>query len=447
MDRLTTILKKRIQGHACLDDESLVAASRDFGGIVSSRPQVVVWPDNTDDVVAIVRTARETKTPLSVRGAGHSQGGQALSRGGIVIQTQRLNRIESFKTAEGRITAGAGMSWRDLVATTIESKLLPAVLTDYLHVTLGGTLAVGGLGPASFRQGAQVDHCSGLEIVLGTGEVAWLSAEHQPHIFDHVLGGLGQFGVVTKVELRLRPAPRFIRTHYLRYDNLETFLTDAQQLMARESVHLLSGCAVPKEHSGAESSHDVSLTNCTELDQLPSPSKEHAVDGVRPETQWHEDLSTRDFLSRFEAIGERFQRPAESRMAHPWVEHFLPLSAVPEYVAAVTHAFPMDAYLLWPLRTANLRRPMMSLPDSDDIMLVGILCSRFAADIAVIMPRLKQIDDLGVALGGKRYLSGWLDFDINRWRRHYGVARWREITSVQVECDPDGLFRLWRSKC
>jgi hypothetical protein len=86
---------------------------------------------------------------------------------------------------------------------------------------------------------------------------------------------------------------------------------------------------------------------------------------------------------------------------------------------------------------------MVCLPLEDTVVLVGILCARRQTDLADVLPRLRDIDELGVALGAKRYLSGWLDFDMARWRQHYGPARWQEITAVQRQCDPDGLFRLW----
>ena len=151
IDRLTTTLQERVTGEVCFDHESLVGASWDFGGVAESKPQVVVWPENADDVIAIVGTAPEMKTWLSVRGAGHSQGGQALNRGGIVIQTQRLNRIQAFSETDRWITADAGMLWSDLVGTTAEHDLLPPVLTDQLKVEyadgLAGTVRPAGLIP------------------------------------------------------------------------------------------------------------------------------------------------------------------------------------------------------------------------------------------------------------------------------------------------------------
>jgi len=317
-------------------------------------------------------------------------------------------------------------------------------MTDNLKVTLGGTLAVGGVGPASFRLGAQIDHCLGLEVVLGTGERVWFSEEHQPRLFHHVLGGLGQFGVVTKVRLRLRPAASFIRSHFLTYDSVETFLADAQQLMAREAVHWLSGFGVPKEHQVAGSiRHYFVLAVSEKTDQIPPRDQLQIVDGMSAAVRSQVNVTTPDYLARLEAVFEGYQRPAESNLAHPWVEHFLPISTVPEYVKVVSTKFPTDLLLLWPMRTASFQQPMFCLPGVDDVVLVGILCSRRHPDLAEVLSQLRNVDELGIALGGKRYLSGWIDFDGDRWCQHYGVERWKEITSIQRECDPDGLFRLW----
>ena len=232
-----------------------------------------------------------------------------------------------------------------------------------------------------------------------------------------------------------------IRTQPLTFS--ETLLSDAQQLMARESVHFLSGCAVPKEHPITGDSHDFLLSVSAEMDQMPSHDDRKIVDGMSPDIQSDEVLTMRNYLARLVATLERFQRPNEKNLAHPWVEHFLPISAVPEYFEVVKKEFPKDVLLLWPIRTAKLRQPMLCLPAVDEVVLVGILCSRRLSDLAEVLPRLRKVDELGVALGGKRYLSGWLDFDIDRWSQHYGVERWKEVISLQRKYDPVRLFRLW----
>jgi cytokinin dehydrogenase len=441
--RLAEVLTRRISGKVCLDHESLTAASRDFGGVAERMPSVVAWPATTEDVAAIVQTARETRTALAVRGAGHSQGGQALSRDGIVMRTERLCAVDNFDIATRTITAGAGILWRDLVNTVMPHGLLPVVMTDHSKVSLGGTLAVGGIGPASFRSGAQIDHCEGLEVVLGTGETVWLSDAQQPDLFAHVLGGLGQFGVVTKARLRLRSAPRRIRSYHLVYSRVEALLRDARQLMARDNVAMLSGYALPKARSVGDSTHDFVLTVSTEIDNLSPHPAQSVIGGTNPLT-WSDEVTTmHDYLARLEATFAAYRRSPEQNIARPWVEHFLPVTAVPQFVEFLTRQFPTTPLLIWPMRTTGFRRPMFRLPAVDEVTLVGLLCWQHYSELPAFLPQLQLVDTRGVTLGGARYLSGWLGFDRERWRQHFGAERWQKIIGLQRECDPDSLFRLW----
>jgi hypothetical protein len=74
-------------------------------------------------------------------------------------------------------------------------------------------------------------------------------------------------------------------------------------------------------------------------------------------------------------------------------------------------------------------------------VLVGIIPSTPFAELPEILPRLQAASDLGLALGGKRYLSGWVDFDRERWRQHYGPAQWKQIVALKHRCDPDRILR------
>jgi FAD/FMN-containing dehydrogenase len=447
VESLAALLTRRVTGRVCQDEQSLVAASRDFGGTVQYRPQIVVWPESCEDIVAIVRTARETASRIAVRGAGHSQGGQALSQDGIVLEMQRLRGIEQWSDSGCWVSAKSGTLWSDLVDEALTRGLIPTVLTDHLKVTLGGTLSVGGLGPGSFRYGAQVDHCLGLEAVLGTGDVVQLDDASGSGMLDQFLGGLGRFGVLTRVQLTLRVAPHTVRTHYLRYDTAAKLLFDARLLMARDGVRLISGAAVPQPSTTGLNTHYYLLAVSQELGDQPDPAGQWDSSGLHATDFWHEDWTACDFFTRLDHVFDQRPRSLDVSIAHPWVEHLLPLSSAEEYVTAVAREFPTCPLLIWPMLSAHFRRPMLCLPASGEIVLVGLLCSPPRDELSRVLQRLKKIDELGTALGGKRYLSGWLDFDIARWRNHFGARRWQAITNMQAQCDPDGLFRRWEGTC
>ena len=66
---------------------------------------------------------------------------------------------------------GGGTRWLDLLAQTIPQGGTPPVLVDFLELTVGGTLSVGGIGSQAFRFGPQVDNVLELQVVTGEGEL------------------------------------------------------------------------------------------------------------------------------------------------------------------------------------------------------------------------------------------------------------------------------------
>lgn len=444
-DHQVSILAKRLKGLVRTDLEAIAEASVDFGRVIFSKPHVVVWPASVSEVAAVVRYAREMRWTVTVRGAGHSQGGQSLNRGGIVIDTRHLSGVEVLNKEEGWVIVGAGTLWSALVRTVAGQGLLPPVLTDNLAVTIGGTLSVGGVGPASFRHGLQVGHCLGVEVVLGTGEVVWLTPESEPELFYHILCGLGQFGIITRAKLRLRPFRRYTQSIYLTYRNLDSFLNDALILMKRDCVHLLEGAARPAIDPTAQASglqHLYLLEVSTEVDELADVAGQQLIQGLSGEARWTmANRQTQQHVFRLEKTFEGYKRPAEQDQAHPWVEHYLPFSVVKEYVSAVTPCFPSTSLLLWPMQTENLRLPLFAMPETAEVVLVGIMASIPHPRMAEVLPLLQHANELGITLGGKRYLSGWIDFDQEDWRQHYGSTTWACMAKLKQQYDPDQILQ------
>jgi cytokinin dehydrogenase len=106
------------------------------------------------------------------------------------------------------VEASGGELWVDVLQATLKEGLAPNSWTDYLHVTVGGTLSTAGVGGQTFRHGPQISSILQLEVVTGKGEIVTCSASKQPELFFAVLGGLGQFGIITKARILLVPAPQ-----------------------------------------------------------------------------------------------------------------------------------------------------------------------------------------------------------------------------------------------
>ncbi|MCA9431729.1 MAG: FAD-dependent oxidoreductase, partial [Candidatus Omnitrophica bacterium] len=166
---LAAELQSLIQGEVHSTKEALTEVSTDFGRLMEKRPKVLVKPETSEEVAAVLKYAYEHDLPVSTRGEAHSQTGQSLVEDGIVLSSRGMNKILKIDEADMTADVQAGVVWGDLVKELDPLGLVPRVLTNNLGVTLGGTLSMAGLGVASFRYGAQGDNVLELEVVTATG--------------------------------------------------------------------------------------------------------------------------------------------------------------------------------------------------------------------------------------------------------------------------------------
>ncbi|MFZ5897556.1 MAG: FAD-binding oxidoreductase [Myxococcota bacterium] len=172
-------------------------------------PALVVWPESVAHVAALVAFARARGVALVPFGAGSGVcGGAVPSRESIVVD---LKRFTSFTLREGpELDVGAGA-----MGITLEERLLEEGFTtghypsSILCSTVGGWVAARGAGQCSGRYGKVEDMVTHLEVVLGTGEVVDArSHTHGAELLPLLVGSEGTLGIITRVGLRLHPAPR-----------------------------------------------------------------------------------------------------------------------------------------------------------------------------------------------------------------------------------------------
>src|SRR3982750_3837883 len=141
--------------------------------IEKNRPDVVVFPTSTEQVVEVVKVANEVDVPFLPRGAGTSLAGGCLPvGGGVVIALTRMKRILE-------------VSVRDRYAV-VEAGVVNLWLTNHLKphgyhyapdpssqgaCTLGGNVATNSGGPHTLKYGVTVNHVLGIELVTPMGDV------------------------------------------------------------------------------------------------------------------------------------------------------------------------------------------------------------------------------------------------------------------------------------
>ena len=446
-------LKTIVAGEVLEDPIVREEKSTDFGRMIRRLPAVVVRPASAGDVAGVVRYARTHALAVATRGEAHSQSAQSLCDGGILLDTTSLDRILAVDAAAPAADCQAGVKWETLVRRTVPAGLVPPVLTNNLGVTIGGTLSVAGLGISSFRYGAQGDNVLEIEAVTGTGDVVVCSPSVHADLFDAVRSGLGQMAVITRARLRLRrPLPK-VRTYYLLYDDMARLMEDARTLMAEDRVDYLEAWCVPCPQGfrwvgpvkEAFAAWFYPLHVTVEFDPAQPPDDRARLKGIHPYRRVHtEDQDLIHFAGRLEPLFAVWKRSGYWAAAHPWMETILPWAAAVVYIPQLLANLPPTALggghvLLWPCRGDVSRIPLFMTPRTDFVMGFGILPGIPQDLVAQAKPRLNLASDLSVAAGGKRYLSGLIEFDQPRWRQHFG-PRWDDLRRLKKTFDPDGIL-------
>ena len=230
------------------DAAARAEAADDFGHLVHHTPDVVLRPTSNQDVAAAIRRAAGQGREFAAQGRRQSVFGRGQTHGGVVADMAGMHAVHDVR--DDRVTVGAGATWREVLAATLPFGRFPPAVPDYLDLSVGGTLAVGGVGARISGFGAQTDNVVELQVVTGNGEEVTCSADRRADLFDAVRAGLGQVAVVTTATLTLVPAPGQVRRLLLFYPDLPTMLHDQRLLVADGRFDAVQGAALPAPDGG-----------------------------------------------------------------------------------------------------------------------------------------------------------------------------------------------------
>lgn len=191
---------------------AIAAAGKDFGGVQFSKPLAVVNPLTSDDVAKVIKLASRTPhLTVAARGSGHSVGGQAMAHGGLVVDMKTIESEIVVDPDGAHADVSGGALWEEVLKRCVLGYgLAPRSWTDYLGLTVGGTLSNAGVSGQAFVYGPQTENVTELEVVTGAGDVLVCSSDRNSELFYSVLGGLGQFGIITRARVLLQPAPDMV---------------------------------------------------------------------------------------------------------------------------------------------------------------------------------------------------------------------------------------------
>ncbi len=192
-------------------------------------PDIVVIPATSEEVARVVKICAESRVPLTPRsGASSLAGGTVPVEGGVVITFARMDRIIEIDTENLRAVVQPGV-----VNLALSQALRPH---GYYYApdpssqgacTIGGNVATNAGGPHTLIYGVTVNHVTGLEVALPSGELVRVGGCKSAEAIGYDLTGLlvgseGTMAVVTQVWVKIQPLPPVQKTLMAVYPDVAT---------------------------------------------------------------------------------------------------------------------------------------------------------------------------------------------------------------------------------
>lgn len=209
------VFLQNLLGARCLAGEAITAHyASDHTEDFVFFPSVVVKPESTEEVSAVLRYCYENDLIVTPSGARTGLSGGALAdKGGVLLSMERMNRILHIDEENHQVTTEPGVITEALQQAVREKGLFyPPDPASKGSCFIGGNIAENSGGPKAVKYGVTKDYVLNLEVVLPNGEIIWTGANVIKNATGYnltqlIVGSEGTLAVVTKIVLRLLPHP------------------------------------------------------------------------------------------------------------------------------------------------------------------------------------------------------------------------------------------------
>jgi FAD/FMN-containing dehydrogenase len=209
-------LSKNLKGRVLVEgNDDYDAARKVWNGMIDRKPAAIAQCLDSDDVITVVKFARQNALLVSVRGGGHNIAGNAVCEGGLMIDLSRMKSIHVYPSTK-TATSEPGVLWREFDAATQRHGLgtTGGTVSD---TGIAGLTLGGGIGWLMSKYGTTCDNVLSVEMVTADGNLLKVDKDNNPDLFWAIRGGGGNFGIVTKFEFQLHPVAPTIMAGMILY--------------------------------------------------------------------------------------------------------------------------------------------------------------------------------------------------------------------------------------
>ncbi len=239
LNTLLSLVNSQWQGCIVTSNATLLSQyAEDYGHTVHNVPNIVFQPKNSADVSLLVQKVyflnrhRPASAPVPVRIVTRGAGGNVLGAAqvlndqsvlSVLLDMSVLTSVQLLPQSRS-VWAEPGTTFLQVLKQAETINMRPLVLPDYLGVTIGGVESIGGWGGDSAVRGPCVEHVKEIEVVTSTGQIVLCSPSKNRRLFNAVRGGMGQFGIMTRVRLNLEVNEPNTRVYHMISTSLDDLL-------------------------------------------------------------------------------------------------------------------------------------------------------------------------------------------------------------------------------
>ena len=204
-------------------------------------PDAVVFVENIEQVLKVVKIANEQMTPIICRGAGTNTVGACIpTHGGIVLNFSKMNKILEINPENMTARVQPGVVVGDLQKAVEKQGLFyPPDPSNLKISTIGGSIAQNSAGARCFKYGATKDYIIDMLVVMANGELIRTGSNTIKNATGYNLGSLfigseGTLGIVVEATVKLIPKPEETQVIMAYFDTVEDSIYAVNKIIEKQ---------------------------------------------------------------------------------------------------------------------------------------------------------------------------------------------------------------------
>ncbi|MGA2157675.1 MAG: FAD-binding oxidoreductase [Dehalococcoidia bacterium] len=200
-------------------------------------PEIVIKPQNTQAVSALLKYASQKRIAVTTRGGGTGlSGGCVPTQGGIVLSMEKMNRLLEIDRNNFVAVVEPGLQLGKLRDSLEEVGLSYPVTLGEMTATVGGSIATNAGGMNAVKYGVTRHHVLGLEAVLAGGEILstggrFVKCSSGYDLTQLLVGSEGTLAVITRVTLKLQTRPACREALFIPFHNLQQAIDSVPEIL------------------------------------------------------------------------------------------------------------------------------------------------------------------------------------------------------------------------